>query len=98
MLQCEISGNGIVSVKSLLGSEHQRRRKELCVIPLAFIAAVPGFFWHAIPLIAVISLVYGATRHELMGPIVRHAYHTAIWIFGFIAFIFAILWLVSWMI
>jgi hypothetical protein len=27
------------------------------------------FLWHAIPIIIAISLVYGATRHELMGPI-----------------------------
>ena len=29
--------------------------------------------WFALPLLVSISLVYSATRHEQMGPIVRHA-------------------------
>ncbi len=52
--------------------------------------------WYSIPLIVSISLVYGATRHEKMGPILHHAWHTGIWIVGFITVIMGILWAVSW--
>jgi hypothetical protein len=55
-----------------------------------------GLLWHAIPIIVIISLVYGATRHELLRPILLNAYHTAVWIVSFVAVIFAILWVVSW--
>ena len=52
--------------------------------------------WYSIPLIVAISLVYGATRHELMVPILHHAWRTAKWIVGFMLAIMAILTLISW--
>jgi hypothetical protein len=52
--------------------------------------------WYALPLIVSISLVYGATRHELMVPILNNAIRAATWIVGFMATIFVILWAVSW--
>ena len=52
--------------------------------------------WYAVPLIVSISLVYGATRHESMGPILNNAVRAATWIVGFMATIFVILWAVSW--
>ncbi len=52
--------------------------------------------WYAIPIILSISLVYGATRHELLKPILMHAYHTAVWIVGFMLLIVAVLVAVSW--
>jgi hypothetical protein len=52
--------------------------------------------WYALPLILVISLVYAATRHELMGPILVHAFRLGVWITGFMAAIFAVLLVVSW--
>jgi len=52
--------------------------------------------WYALPLIVSISLVYGATRHELMAPILNNAFRAATWIVGFMATIFVILWAVSW--
>ncbi len=52
--------------------------------------------WYAVPLIVSISLVYGATRHESMGPILNNAVRAASWIVGFMATIFVILWAVSW--
>jgi hypothetical protein len=55
-----------------------------------------GDLWYALPLIVAISLVYAATRHERMRPILPHAGHTALWIFGFMAVIFVLLVLVSW--
>lgn len=52
--------------------------------------------WYAVPLIVTISLVYGATRHELMEPILVNAWRAGVWIVSFIAVIFAILFVVSW--
>ena len=51
--------------------------------------------WYMIPLILSVSLVYGATRHELPGPILYHAWHTAVWMAVFMGGIFVVLWLVS---
>lgn len=51
--------------------------------------------WYALPLIVAISLVYGATRHELRGPILYHAWHTGLWMTGFLGALLAVLWLVS---
>jgi len=53
-------------------------------------------FWYALPLIVAVSLVYAATRHEDMRPILIHAARTAVWIVGFMAIIFAVLYVVSW--
>ena len=55
-----------------------------------------SLLWHAIPIILAISFVYGATRHELMGPILYHVYRTAVWIVGFMAMVVAVLAVVSW--
>ena len=57
-----------------------------------------GYLWHAIPIIAAISLVYGATRHELMRPILYSAYRTAVWIVTFVAVIVAILLVIGWVV
>ncbi len=35
--------------------------------------------WYLLPLVVSVSLVYGATRHELPRPILYHAWHTALW-------------------
>ena len=63
--------------------------------PILFAAAI-GLLWHAIPIILIVSLIYGATRHELMGPILHHAYRTAVWITGFMLVISAVLVVVAW--
>jgi hypothetical protein len=47
--------------------------------------------WYLFPLVVSVSLVYGATRHELMRPILANALHTAVWILGFMAVIFVVL-------
>jgi hypothetical protein len=52
--------------------------------------------WYIMPLILAVSLVYGATRHELPGPILHHAFKTAVWMVTFMGAIFAILLFVSW--
>ena len=51
--------------------------------------------WYSLPAIISISLVYAATRHEAICPILRHALRTGLWIIGFMAVFFAILWLIS---
>lgn len=53
--------------------------------------------WYAVPLVVSVSLVYAATRHEHLGPILVHAVRFALWILifmGLLAFVFQILtWL-----
>lgn len=51
--------------------------------------------WYAVPLILVVSLVYGATRHELPKPILEHAIRFGTWIVTFMVVLFAVIWLVS---
>jgi hypothetical protein len=51
--------------------------------------------WFALPLITAISLVYGATRDERPIPILQNALRAAVWIVGFMAIVFVVLWLVS---
>jgi len=61
---------------------------------LLIAAAIPiQKLWYALPLIVSISLVYGATRHEHLKPILVHSLRSAIWVAGFMAIIFALIWL-----
>lgn len=39
--------------------------------------------WYCVPLVVSISLVYGATRHELMPQILDHAMRFCIWVLTF---------------
>jgi hypothetical protein len=52
--------------------------------------------WYIVPLLVSVSLVYGATRHELWRPILYHAWHTAVWMLVFMGSIFVVLYAVSW--
>ena len=65
------------------------------MISPVFFAAI-NQFWYAAPLIVVVSLVYSATRHELMQPILTHAARTGVWITGFMVVVFVLLSLLSW--
>lgn len=47
--------------------------------------------WFAIPLIVAVSLVYGGTRHENLKEILIQSYRSAVWVIGFMAIIFAII-------
>lgn len=61
--------------------------------------AFPGLsdnLWYALWLVAAISLVYGATRHERMRPILGHAARVAFWIVSFMVGVFVALTLVLW--
>jgi hypothetical protein len=54
--------------------------------------------WYAVPLIISVSLVYAATRHEEVGPILGHAVRFAIWILLFMAVVWVVIQLMTWMI
>ena len=54
--------------------------------------------WYALPAIIAVSLVYSATRHERMRPILIHAGRVALWILCFMALVFAVLELINWFI
>ncbi len=58
----------------------------------------PTYMLYYVPLIIAISLVFGATRHEDTSKIISHSFHTARWITGFMAIIFAILAGISWLV
>jgi len=51
--------------------------------------------WYALPLIVAVSLVYSATRNELMRDIIHGAIRTGTWIAGFMLALFLILFLMS---
>ena len=51
--------------------------------------------WYALPLVVAISLVYAATRHELMAPILQHSWRIGVWIVGFMTIVFVILFLLE---
>jgi hypothetical protein len=54
--------------------------------------------WYALPAIIAVSLVYSATRHERMRPILIHAGRVALWIVCFMVIVFAVLEGVNWFI
>ncbi len=54
------------------------------------VLAVAGW-WYVAPLVASITLVCAATRHELMVPILRHAARFALWITVFMVLFGALL-------
>lgn len=59
--------------------------------------AVAGIndLWYALPLVVAVSLVYAATRHELMQPILRHALRVGVWIVGFMGIVLVVLTAIS---
>ena len=57
-----------------------------------------SFLWHLPILVVLVSLVYGATRHELMLPILSHAVRFGGWIAGFMMVLFLILLGVGWLV
>lgn len=63
------------------------------MIPV-LLAVVPQL-WHALPLMVTVSLVYAATRHELMEPILRHATRFFCQVTLFLAVVFGVLLFMS---
>ena len=53
--------------------------------------------YYAAPLVVVISLVYGATRHEQPIQIIKHSIRSILWVVGFMAVIGGVIWLASFM-
>ena len=51
----------------------------------------PTYLRYYVPLLVAISLVYGATRHEDLRLVLRHALYTAYWITAFMGVIFVVL-------
>ncbi len=51
-----------------------------------------------LPLLAAVSLVIGASRHEKTTLILDQAMRTAVWITSFMLGIYAVLQLVSWIV
>lgn len=64
--------------------------------PALLATLVHNQLWYLLPLVVVVSLVYGATRHELIGSILHHAFKAGIWILGFMGIVFVVLLFVSW--
>ncbi len=65
-------------------------------LPILIAALWPNALWYSLPLVVVVSLVYAATRHELMGPILQHATRMAAWVLGFMIMVFVVLAFISW--
>lgn len=62
-----------------------------CISLLALAGMTPNIYYAA-PLIVVISLVYGATRHERLADIIGHSVRSVVWVLGFMAIILAVIW------
>lgn len=68
----------------------------LLTAPLALADVVPATVWfhrigYSLPLVVAISLVYAATRHEAMRPILDHALRFGFWVLAFMVIVFALL-------
>lgn len=62
---------------------------------LLLIDVGPNRLWYMLPLLATVSLVYGATRHELMKPILESAVRFALWTIVFLAILMVLVTLLS---
>jgi hypothetical protein len=58
--------------------------------------AQANLMWFALPLVVVISLVYSATHHEQMRPILTHALRLGVMILGFMLAIMVVLAVIGW--
>jgi hypothetical protein len=63
------------------------------VAPLLALATTK--IWYFLPLLVSVSLVYAATRHELLVPILSHAIRFALWIVVFMGIVFGIVYLMQ---
>ena len=62
------------------------------------LSIAPSYLLYYVPLIIAIALVFGATRHEDTSLILRHAFLTGRWITGFMGIIFAVLFVLDWLV
>ena len=61
------------------------------MFPCIPLFALVNYMWYSVPLVMAISLVYAATRHELMKPILIHAARWVGWIFVLMLIVFLVL-------
>jgi hypothetical protein len=78
-----------------LSPDRSRFKNRRFLVPAFLLAVSTGLLWHAIPIILIVSLVYGGTRHELLRPILHNAFRTVVWITGFMLLIAAVLLVIS---
>lgn len=62
------------------------------LLAVILLAMTPQIFY-ALPLIVVISLVYGATRHENLREIIEHSIRSFVWVVTFMVVILAVIWI-----
>jgi hypothetical protein len=62
---------------------------------LSLLAAGWAEVWYLLPLVIIVSLVYSGTRHEEPSEILTGSARTAVWVCGFMAIIFVVLWLMG---
>ena len=67
----------------------------LAVNLMLFGSLLSNRLWFSLPLVVSISLVYAATRHELMRPILEHALRFGVWVLAFMTVVFVVLTVVS---
>ena len=67
------------------------------LLPLLALLSAVWFnrLWYSVPLVVVISLVYAATRHEAMKPILEHALRFGLWVVAFMFVVFVVLSVLS---
>jgi hypothetical protein len=65
--------------------------------PSLLAAVGPTRLLYSVPLIATVSLVCAATRHEQMGPILIHALRFAVWVVVFMAIVLVVIQGLSWL-
>ena len=58
---------------------------------IVLLFALVNYMWYSVPLVMAISLVYAATRHELIKPILIHAARWMAWIFGLMLVVYLLL-------
>jgi len=66
------------------------------LVPL-FMVGMFARLWYAVPLVVVVSLVYAATRHEVMVPILDHAFKFGTSIVLFMLGVFVVLFAIDWL-
>ncbi len=62
-------------------------------LSLLLLGSTTAKVWYLLPLVVVISVVYGATRHETPKEILLHSYRSAVWMVVFLSVIALIVWL-----
>ncbi len=60
------------------------------------LAELGNRLWYALPLLVSVSLVYAATRHEELPPILNHAWRFALWIALFMGGVAGVVQLITW--